>query len=71
MNELASLSILAHITNVTIERHEYVLPLVVKKNVIAASVSSMEAFSTMGLTLQLEVPTPTASIPDPKVGGEC
>jgi hypothetical protein len=42
------------------------LPSVVKKKVVvaAASVMSTEAFSTMGLTLQLEVPTVTmASIP--------
>jgi hypothetical protein len=49
------------------------LPSVVKKKVIAAtaSVSSMEAFPTAGLALQLEVPTvAAASIPGQKVGEE-
>jgi hypothetical protein len=36
----------------------------------AASMSSMEAFPTVGLTLQLEVPTAAASIPGRKVGEE-
>jgi hypothetical protein len=47
------------------------LPSVVKKKVATAatSVSSIEAFPTAGLVLQLEVPTAaTASIPDWKVG---
>jgi hypothetical protein len=47
---------------------------VVKKKVVAAamSMSSMEAFPTAGLALQLEVPTAVdASIPDQKVGEEC
>jgi hypothetical protein len=47
---------------------------VVKKKVAAAatSVSSMEAFPTVWLALQLEVPTTTApSIPGRKVGVEC
>jgi hypothetical protein len=43
MDELASRLILAHITNVTIEMHEYVLPSVTKKKVAAASVSSTKA----------------------------
>jgi hypothetical protein len=50
------------------------LPSVVKKKVVvaAASVMSTEAFPTMGLTLQLEVPTVTmASIPGRKVWEEC
>jgi hypothetical protein len=50
------------------------LPSVAKKKVIAASESgsSTEAFSTVGLALQLEVPTAvTASIPNRKVGEEC
>jgi hypothetical protein len=50
------------------------LPLVAKKKVTAAvvSVSSMEAFPTMGLALQLEVPTVVAtSIPSQKVEEEC
>jgi hypothetical protein len=49
------------------------LPSVVKKVVVAAaSVMSTEAFPTMGLTLQLEVPTVTmASIPGRKVWEEC
>jgi hypothetical protein len=45
--------------------------LVTKKKVVvtAASVSSMEAFPTVGLVHQLEVPTAAvASIPDRKVG---
>jgi hypothetical protein len=47
---------------------------VAKKKVVAAaaSVSSIEAFPTAGLTLQLEVPTAAASsIPSQKVGEEC
>jgi hypothetical protein len=44
-------------------------PSVVKKKVIAASVSSTEAFPTAGLALQLEVPTAAAaSILGQKVG---
>jgi hypothetical protein len=46
----------------------------VKKNVVVAAVSmsSMEAFPTAGLALQLEVPTVTAtSIHSRKVGEEC
>jgi hypothetical protein len=31
----------------------------------------MEAFPTVGLALQLEVPTAVASIPELKVGEEC
>jgi hypothetical protein len=50
-----------------------VLPSVAKKKVttVAASVSSTEAFPTVGLALQLEVPTSIASIPGPKVEEEC
>jgi hypothetical protein len=48
-----------------------VLPSVAKKKVIAASVLSTEAFPTVGLSLQLEVPTVAASIPSLKVGEEC
>jgi hypothetical protein len=50
-----------------------VIPSVAKKKVIAAAVpvSSTEAFSTMGLALQLEVCTAVASIPVLKVGEEC
>jgi hypothetical protein len=47
---------------------------VVKKKVVAAvaSMSSMEAFPTVGLALELEVPTAVAaSIPSRKVGEEC
>jgi hypothetical protein len=46
---------------------------VVKKKVDAAvaSMSSMEAFPTAGLALQLEVPTAVASILVLKVGEEC
>jgi hypothetical protein len=51
------------------------LPSVAKKNVAAtaALVSSTEAFPTVGLALQLEVPTvAVACIPSRKVGGgEC
>jgi hypothetical protein len=52
------------------------LPSVVKKKVAAAvtavSVSSTEAFPTVGPTLQLEVPTvAVSSIPGWKVGEEC
>jgi hypothetical protein len=50
------------------------LPSVEKKKVAAAtaSVSSMEAFSTAGLALQLEVPMAgAANIPGRKVGEEC
>jgi hypothetical protein len=48
------------------------LSLVAKKKVTAASVSSTEAFSTVGLALQLEVPTAAAtSIRGRKVGEEC
>jgi hypothetical protein len=50
------------------------LPSVVKKKVVAttASVSSMEAFPTAGLTLHLEVPmAAAASILYRKVGEEC
>jgi hypothetical protein len=46
----------------------------VKKKVIAAaaSVLSTEAFLTVGLALQLKVPTvKAASIPSQKVGKEC
>jgi hypothetical protein len=38
--------------------------------VVTASVSSKEAFPTVGLALQLEVPMVAASIPDPKVEEE-
>jgi hypothetical protein len=62
---------LACITNITIERHEYVLPSVAKKKVDVASVLSTEAIPTAGLALQLEVPMATASIPGPKMGEEC
>jgi hypothetical protein len=50
-----------------------ILPSVVKKKVAAAamSVSFTEAFTTVGLALQLEVPTVAAGIPDPKVGKKC
>jgi hypothetical protein len=45
---------------------------VAKKKVVAASVSSTEAFPTTGLALQLEVPTTeVASIPGQKVGEKC
>jgi hypothetical protein len=50
------------------------LPSVAKKNVAVAatSVSSTEAFPTVGLALQLEVPTAAAtSIRSQKVGEEC
>jgi hypothetical protein len=50
------------------------LPSVVKKKVVAAeaSVSSTEAFPTVGLALQLEVPTVVmVNIPGQKVGEEC
>jgi hypothetical protein len=49
-----------------------VLPSVAKKKVVvaAASVSSTEAFPTVGLTLQLEVSTAASRIPGPKVGEE-
>jgi hypothetical protein len=48
------------------------LPLVVKKKVAAVSMSYTEAFPTVGLAIQLEVPTMTvASIPGRKVGEEC
>jgi hypothetical protein len=57
--------------NVTIERHKYVLPLVVKKKVVTVLVSSKKAFLMAGLALQLEVPTMVTSIPGPKVGEEC
>jgi hypothetical protein len=57
--------------NVKIERHEYVLPSVVKKKVIAASVSCTEAFPMMGLALQLEVAMTVTSIPGSKVWEEC
>jgi hypothetical protein len=43
---------------------------VVKKNVVAASVWSTEAFPTMGLAIQVEVPMVTVSIPSPKVEEE-
>jgi hypothetical protein len=62
---------MAHITNVTIERHKYVLPSVVKKKVTVMSVLSTEAFPTAGLALQPEVPMVAANIPDLKVGEEC
>jgi hypothetical protein len=62
---------LARIMNVTIERHKYVLPLVVKKKVVTVLVSSKKAFLMAGLALQLEVPTVVTSIPGPKVGEEC
>jgi hypothetical protein len=59
--------------NVTIERrHEYVLPSVVKKVVVAAaSVSSTKAFHTKRHALHLEVPAAVDSIPCPKVREEC
>jgi hypothetical protein len=43
----------------------------VKKKVVAASVSSTEAFPTTGLAPQVKVPMAAASIPDLKVGEEC
>jgi hypothetical protein len=57
--------------NVTIERHEYVLPSVTNKKVTVAFVSSTEAFLMVGLALQLEVSTAATSIPGLKVGEEC
>jgi hypothetical protein len=43
-----------------------------KKTAIAvASMSSNEAFPTVGLALQLKVPTMVTSIPGTKVGEEC
>jgi hypothetical protein len=50
-----------------------VIPSVAKKKVIAAAVpvSSTEAFSTMGLALQLEVCMAAASIPGLKVEEKC
>jgi hypothetical protein len=49
-----------------------VLPSVVKKIAVAtASVSSTEAFPTVGLALQLEMPTVATSIPGLKVRKEC
>jgi hypothetical protein len=44
---------------------------VVKKKVVVASVSSTEAFPTVRLALQVEVPTTAASIPGQKVREEC
>jgi hypothetical protein len=70
MDKLASHSTLAHITNVTIERHELLLPSVVTK-VDAMSVSSMKAFPTVRLALQVDVPMATAIISDLRVGEEC
>jgi hypothetical protein len=69
LDELESHSTLAQITNVRIERHEYIL-LSVAKKVIATSVSSTEAFTTAGLALQLKVPTTAASISGPNVEEE-
>jgi hypothetical protein len=49
-------------------------PIVVKKKVVtaAASVSFIEAFPTVRLALELEVPTAaTVIIPSRKVGEEC
>jgi hypothetical protein len=43
---------------------------VAKKKVVAASVSSTEAFPMAGLALQVEVPTTVASIPDLKAEEE-
>jgi hypothetical protein len=40
----------------------------VKKKIVAASVSSTEAFPTAGLSLQVEVSTVAVSIPSPKEG---
>jgi hypothetical protein len=71
MDELESRSTLTRIMNVTIERHEYVLPSVTNKKVTAAFVSSTEAFLTVGLALQLEVSTAATSIPGLKVREEC
>jgi hypothetical protein len=50
-----------------------ILLLVAKKKVamVVVSVSSTEAFPTMGPALQLEVPTEAVSIPGPTVGEEC
>jgi hypothetical protein len=50
------------------------LPTMVNKKVaaVAASMSSTEAFTTVGLALQLEVPTAAAAIiRGRKVGEEC
>jgi hypothetical protein len=49
------------------------LPSVAKKKVVAATtlVSSMEAFPTTGLALQLEVPMAAANILHWNVGEEC
>jgi hypothetical protein len=63
MDESESHSTLARITNLRIERHEYVVPSMMKKKVAAVSVSSTEAFPTTGLALQLYLPTVAASIP--------
>jgi hypothetical protein len=42
-----------------------------KTATVVVSMSSKEAFPTMGLALQLKVPTMVTSIPGPKVGEEC
>jgi hypothetical protein len=49
----------------------HVLLSLAKKKVTVALVSSMEAFPTVGLTLQLEVPMAATSIPSLKVREEC
>jgi hypothetical protein len=69
MDELTSRSSLTRITDVTIEKHEYILPSVVKKNIVVAamSMSSKEAFPTVRLALWLEVSTVTTSIHDSNV----
>jgi hypothetical protein len=69
MDELTSRSSLTRITDVTIEKHEYIVPSVVKKNIVVAamSMSSKEAFPTVRLALWLEVSTVTTSIHDSNV----
>jgi hypothetical protein len=69
MDELTSRSSLTRITDVTIEKHEYIVQSVVKKNIVVAamSMSSKEAFPTVRLALWLEVSTVTTSIHDSNV----
>jgi ABC-type methionine transport system permease subunit len=69
MDELQSLGIGSNYEYKNRNAQICVLPSVVKKEVVVASVSSMEAFPTIGLALQVEVPMAVASIPGPKVGG--
>jgi hypothetical protein len=73
MDELASHSTLARITNVTIKRRHQCLTVGdEKEGCCSCDIGVIQGGNPHGgLALQLEVPTAMASIPGSKVGEEC